>query len=244
MAASKSQGTGLKKKVGPLPIWAYPVLGGGAFLIYRFIKSREASSAAAAGTATSGGTDIPAGQSTSSSTTLPTFSSLSDWEQAAISAMSSGTLSPADALNGLTDWINGQCVSADQFKGISQIISSVGLPPGFSTVPVLSVCGSATAANTTAPAPTPTAAPATATGAEGLSGSGYGVPGGIANILDYVLGNDGHSYQYVQSPAQLGALQSSGVTTFYQSAENVFTPITAQNSPSLATGTPVFTQVA
>ncbi len=165
----KKGGNPLKKKVGPLPGWGWLAVGGGTFLAYRFIHGRRAASTASLGSALTGGTTIP-NPSGSAGTSTPSFSTLAQWQAAAIAAMSSGTLSPADAMNGITDWINGQCVSAEQFKGISSIIGSIGLPPGFSTVPVLSVCTVATAGNPTQPA---AAAPAPA--ASGTPGTQPGL---------------------------------------------------------------------
>lgn len=154
---TKSKGKGITKRVGPLPVWGYGAVGVGAFLIFRLLKSRsKGGTASAANIPLSGGIGIPAGQS---GVGPQTFASFGGWQQAAIAAMAGGVLSPADALNGLTSWINGQCVTAGQYNGISSIITTVGLPPGFSSVPTLSVC----------PAPTAAAAPAAAAPAAAAS---------------------------------------------------------------------------
>ena len=101
----------------------------------------------------------PAGQS---GVAPPVFQSFGGWQQAAIAAMAGGVLSPADALNGLTSWINGQCVTAKQYNGISSIITTVGLPPGFSAVPTLSVCpSSGSGGGAVSPPAPPSPAPAT-----------------------------------------------------------------------------------
>ena len=138
MAEAKAK-TGIGKKVGPLPVWGYGAVGVGAFLVFRLLRSRKSSGTTTA-TPLSGGIGIPGGQVAGNVSGLPVFSSFSSWEQAAISAMAGGQLDPATALNGLTSWINGQCVTQNQYAGISSIIETVGLPPGFSSVPTLSVC--------------------------------------------------------------------------------------------------------
>ena len=71
----------MKKKVGPFPIWAYPAMGAAVFVAYRFLH--RSSGGTTTSTALTGGTTVPTdvgGQSTS----LPVFTSLGAWEQAAI----------------------------------------------------------------------------------------------------------------------------------------------------------------
>ena len=157
---TKTKGKGLTKKAGPLPVWGYGAVGVGAFLIFRLLKSRsKGGTASAANIPLSGGIGIPAGQS---GVGPQTFASFGGWQQAAIAAMAGGVLSPADALNGLTSWINGQCVTPGQYNGISSIITTVGLPPGFSAVPTLSVCpSSGSGGGAVSPPAPPSPAPAT-----------------------------------------------------------------------------------
>ena len=183
---TKTKGKGLTKKAGPLPVWGYGAVGVGAFLIYRLLKSRsKGGTASAANIPLSGGIGIPAGQS---GVGPQTFASFGGWQQAAIAAMAGGILSPAEALNGLTAWINGQCVSANQYTGISSIITTVGLPPGFSSVPTLSVCPAPTAA--AAPA---AAAPAAAAPAAPAAPVNPGPPPGLAsNIIAAMTANGEH----------------------------------------------------
>jgi hypothetical protein len=60
--AAKGIGGRLTKKLGPLPIWAWAAGGAAAaFLVYRFIQSRNASSSSTASTTTP--TDLAAGTS-------------------------------------------------------------------------------------------------------------------------------------------------------------------------------------
>lgn len=201
MAEAKAK-TGIGKKVGPLPVWGYGAVGVGAFLVFRLLRSRKSSGTTIA-TPLSGGIGIPGGQAAGNVSGLPVFSSFSSWEQAAISAMAGGQLDPATALNGLTSWINGQCVTQNQYAGISSIIETVGLPPGFSSVPTLSVCappgatsgGGAGNGNpgTSASAPSTTSASAPSTTAN---------PGGPPNLSQSLIAAmTANGEQLVGSPA-------------------------------------------
>jgi hypothetical protein len=52
----------------------------------------------------------------------------------------------ADALTGITNWLNGTCVTGSVYDELAQVIATTGLPPGYSgtTMPALAVCASAT----------------------------------------------------------------------------------------------------
>lgn len=175
MAEAKAKtGTGIGKKVGPLPVWGYGAVGVGAFLVFRLLRSRK-SGGGSTTIPLSGGIGIPGGQAAGNVSGLPVFSSFSSWEQAAIAAMAGGQLDPATALNGLTSWINGQCVTQNQYTGISSIIETVGLPPGFSSVPTLSVCAPA---NSTSGGGAGAGNPGTSTSAPSTTAN----PGGPPNL--------------------------------------------------------------
>jgi hypothetical protein len=154
------------------------------------------------------------------------------WEQAAISEMSGSSLSPADALNGLTDWINGQCVTAAQYAGIGSIIETIGLPPGFSTVPVLSVCADATTPTPTAAAPAPAAAaPAPAAASTAAPGAPPNLPaqliqamtGNGESVVDNAWDPVTQEWIYLTNKGGIYALTPTGQAggTFYGSAFNL-----------------------
>lgn len=156
----------LTKKLGPQPRWAWVAEGLAAFLLYRFYKARRASSGLTSLTATplTGGSTIPAGQSSGSSASgTPAYSTLSAWITAALAEVATTPgYSNTAALNDLTSWLNGSCVSAAGFTAIGNAIMSIGLPPGFSTPPTLSVCpssGSSNSGQTPTNPPPPPAAP-------------------------------------------------------------------------------------
>lgn len=143
--AEKAKGSGISKRLGPLPVWAYPAIGVGAFIIYRYLKARSAASAALAASGTTGGTTIPpAGQITGTPSSGTTFSSVADWEQAALQYLTTSSgLTGGQAFNAISDWLNGNCVSQAAYNGLSSAIanSSIGLPPGYGTsLPTLTVC--------------------------------------------------------------------------------------------------------
>src|SRR5580698_8280625 len=141
-----------KGEVFGLPWWGWVAALGGAVVVYVLYKRHEANVAAAdqtASTATTGGSTIPDGQPVT--TTAATYDTLESWEAAALSAMTGNGLNAADALNGITDWLNGSCVDQSQYSGLSSILETVGLPPGFSSLPTLSVCTSSSTSTSSTP---------------------------------------------------------------------------------------------
>lgn len=168
--AKKSSGKGLKKKLGPLPYWGWALVGAGTFLGYRYLKDRSAANAALAASGLTGGTTIPddTGTTTATTTGAGSFVSQAAWEQAMLTFLTSSSgLDPADALNAVTSWLNGNCVTQAGYNAISAAIvsTSVGLPPGYTNIPTLSVCanpgggGGTTTTTTTAPTAPPAALP-------------------------------------------------------------------------------------
>ncbi len=141
-----SGGKGLKKKLGPLPYWGWGAVGAGTFLVYRYLKARSAANANTAASGLTGGSLIPndVGLPNPQNEPAGNFSSVAAWTQAALAFLTSGGMNPADALNAVTSWLNGNCVSQAAYNGLGQALASnqVGLPPGFTSVPTLSVCPS------------------------------------------------------------------------------------------------------
>lgn len=146
----------LDQKLGPLSRKAWIGVAGATVVVFYLWRRHEASVAAGTTTALSGGDTIPGDSSTDGSvtSTANTFSTIGAWETAAIAAMTSPGYTDAQALNDLTSWLSGQCVTSAGYTAISSIIGnpSVGLPPGYNSLPAISVCPQATA-------PTPPAAP-------------------------------------------------------------------------------------
>lgn len=125
-----------KKKIGGLSPVTWGVIGIGSIATYYlWTRYRSAQNA----NALSGGTTIP--QPTTSGTTTTGPQTLAEWFQAAISAMTTVKYGPSAALNDLNAWLNGNCVSSDGYSAIGNIISTIGLPPGYNGVtPTLSIC--------------------------------------------------------------------------------------------------------
>jgi hypothetical protein len=163
MADAKPAGKGISKRLGPLPYWGWGLVLVGGYLGYRYIKAREAADEAAVASGTTGGTLIPNDVGLPSTSTVGgagTFSSLAGWEQAMLTFLTGNGLDSADALNGVNAWLNGNCVSQAAYNAIAAALvsSSVGLPPGYTTLPTLSVCPAAqqstsTGGGSTTPAP-------------------------------------------------------------------------------------------
>jgi hypothetical protein len=161
--ATKPAGKGISKRVGPLPYWGWAAAALGSYVIYRYIKARQAAAALSAASGTTGGTLIPndIGLPASASTLAGTFSSVASWEQALLANLVSQGMNPADALNAATSFLNGNCVSQVAYNGIATAVESnnVGLPPGFTSTPTLSVCPAVQQTSTTTTPPTTTAPP-------------------------------------------------------------------------------------
>lgn len=134
-------------------------VGGAAFLVYRYIKGRSAG----ASTALTGGTTIPAGGTTTSTSATP--ATLAAWQQ---QALQYGT-NPFDMLNAITNWLAGNCVDQSGYSGLTQAVQQLGLPPGLTTFPVLTVCANGNPAGSSS-----------GSGAGGTSGGGSGGSGASA----------------------------------------------------------------
>lgn len=172
-------GKGLKKKVGPLSVGGWLASVGGALGLFILIKRYQAAKASAGAAAgggmgsgiLTGGGIIPPG----TAGTLPgggtgaPFSSYSAWLQAAIAQMTSSSgIDSGQALDAITTWLGGGCVTQAGYQAITSVIgtTNIGLPPGWGTaIPALSVCGTPTTTGgppppTPTPTPTPAAPPA------------------------------------------------------------------------------------
>jgi hypothetical protein len=149
-----------KKKSGLAPRTSVLIVGGSlaAYLGWRYIQNRNA---AAAGTATTGGTTIPdagggTGGTGGSAPNAP--ASLAEWIQQALSGANyTSGYTNTSLYNDIQSWLNGNCVSATGFNVIGGLITTMGLPPGYATAPALSAC-----ASTPPPGPPPKPPPGTA----------------------------------------------------------------------------------
>jgi hypothetical protein len=171
-ASSKGTGKGLSKKVGPLPVWGWGAAGVSSLLIVRYLRARSSANASVAANGTTGDTLTPseesalaalegAGTTSSATSSFPNFSSTAQWFEAGLEFLTGNGVDAGDAYNGLNAYLNGNCVSQAAYTAISQMLAStsVGLPPGFSAPPTLSVCASpvATSTNPSPAASTPAA---------------------------------------------------------------------------------------
>lgn len=161
-------GNALTKKAGPLPRWGWVAVGGGVYLVYRYIKARETASSTTAASGTTGGdlipNDIGLPSTTSAASGAGTFSSIAAWTQAALDFGSTNGLDAGDALNQIQAYLNGNCVSQAGYNFLSAAFAnaSIGLPPASfnsAQLPSLSVCP-APQQTPTPSDPAPTAPPA------------------------------------------------------------------------------------
>lgn len=167
----------LNAKAGPFTRKQWLIGGGGGMLAYlgfRWYRNRSGSGAAATSTAPAGGDSIPAGAAgatvTSSGPGTPT--TLAGWQQAALAYGD-----PISTLNAVTNWLAGNCVDQGGYNALAGAIAGLGLPPGFTTLPVLQVCSSGNPQqSSTGSSP----AGGSSTGGSGSAGGGVG-PGGVNN---------------------------------------------------------------
>lgn len=180
------------KRIGPFTgkQWAIGIVGGGGgYLLYRWYENRQASNAAAAQTASTAGSTIPAGESQSSGTAAP--ATIAAWQQAALGYGSN----PIETLNAVTNWLAGNCVDSTGYGGVTAAIQALGLPPGLTTIPILTVCTTPTGTSSSTPAaqttPTPANTPAVQPGGNEIPATTYS-PGALISSLTaagYTVGN-------------------------------------------------------
>jgi hypothetical protein len=178
----------LDEKLGPLSRKAWIGVGLATGIVYYLYKRHESASSASSADALEGGDTVPTDTSGSTSSTANSFSTIGAWEAAAIAAMTGPGYSSAQALNDLTSWLAGQCVSAAGYNAISSIIgnASVGLPPGYNSLPAITVCPSSST-----PAPTST------TTSTSTTSGGSNFWAGVVGSTDSALAKlDPNSFQH------------------------------------------------
>ena len=134
---------GPAKKVGPLPIYGWGLVGAGTYLAYYLYQSHSsnvnaAQTAAANGTV--GGTtpltldpSVTGVASTSSNTTNP----FTTWRQTVLDALTKNGLSQSQALTALNDYLAGQAIpDAKSANVLKNVLGAVGLAPGYGYLPV------------------------------------------------------------------------------------------------------------
>lgn len=123
--------------------WAL-IVGGGLSVVYIYERRRAAASASASTGSTAGDTipssGLTGGSVTDEGTGTSAPNTLAEWIQSGISSSTGANYSGAQVLNDLNQWLAGGCVSSAGATAIPNLVETLGLPPGFSTVPTLSVC--------------------------------------------------------------------------------------------------------
>lgn len=218
-----------------------PVAWGGigvAGLVVFYLYRRSQASAAATAANTAAQQAATPSTSTSTGTGLPSFSSFAQWEQSALASITSNKYSPTQALNDISQWVNGGCVSQMGYTALGNFIAAGGIPPGFgSALPTLSVCPATTPPPVSATTPPPTSTnipppvtptppspptpppayvpPRTATGSTPPPSSGpdpFGVGGIFGTLIPgSLLGLGGGLWNYISTPAYATQLASEGV---------------------------------
>lgn len=205
---------------------------GGAVLYfgYRWYEDRKA----AASTSTEGGTVVPSattgavsGTSATPGTTSPT--TLSEWIEAAVKGTG---LTFAKFYNAVTDWQNGQSVTATGYAEISKALSTYGLPPNAIDYPLTVASGSTTTRPVTQPAPSKTTPYAK------VLGTWQGAP--TTKSFHY----QGATYTPITTWVDTLALLQKGTTVFVKTkTTGIAVPMTATRLKALEhTGTQKYPQ--
>jgi hypothetical protein len=219
----------LKERHGPLTGTAWLITGGAVLAAYVLFRRYEADRAGSAASALGAGTTgVPAASGVQGAT--PGFANLSDWEAAAVEQMAGlPGLDAGQALNTITNWISGNCVSQAGYNGLVNIFTSIGLPPGMSgaNLAVLSVC------------PQPTTTTGTTTTSTGTTTAGLGpraappnLPAGLIQamqstgefLVDEQWDPTLNEWIYLSNRGGVFALNSQGTTagtTFYGSIQSL-----------------------
>lgn len=216
--APKKKGKG----IAGLPIWAWgAILAGsvGVYLLYKRYVNDQAAAADSATTDENTAEPLDTGASSTTSNTPAVYSTFSAWEQAALSAMTGPNYNAAQALNDLSAWTNGECVSSAGYNAIGNILETVGLPPGFgSSTPTLAVCadsgttsGGTTGSTTGGTTSTTTAA---TTKPPGLSASlQAAMTNNGEHVTDTVYDATTKTWLYLTNKGGVYALNNNGGTT-------------------------------
>jgi hypothetical protein len=144
MTEPKPKG-GKKKLAGLSPV----TIGGvalGALGIFWYVRKKSAAAAAAV-TGTTDGQTTPGSGSSAATVTAPT--TLSAWIDDALGgANTTATYSNSDLLNDINDWLSGSCVSSQGYTTIGNLVTTLGVPPGYGSTPTLTVCTGSTVSGT------------------------------------------------------------------------------------------------
>lgn len=219
-----------EKPKGKLKPWQYAAALGGAVVVYVVYKRMKNTSAAAADSGTTDANTLPGANTTTtgttSTTTLP--ATLADWEQAVLSAATGPNYSPSAALNDITSWLSGQCVSSQGFSALGSAVETLGLPPGYNTgVSPLTVCPDTTVpATTTSVASTAAPAPAAPASSQPVvpaitSAMAAALAQNNESIVDAVYNQYSNTFDYLTNKGGIYTVGGPGATnpggTFYGS---------------------------
>ena len=146
----------LTREAGGQPVWAWGAEALGALLVFRWWRNRQAASAAGAALGTTSGPPAVSGYgggltgSTGPTSAAP--ASWASWLSQALAGSTGANLSPTQAYNDFTSWINGGCASSAGASAIGNAINTLGLPPGFGTgLPPIQVCAANSQTGTSSP---------------------------------------------------------------------------------------------
>lgn len=209
------------KRIAGQPAWAWGAELGGALLLWWWYRRRQAAAAASSSVAGAPVTSSPISvASPSSGSSSP--STLAQWQTQALEWMvSTGGLDANQALNAISDFLSGNCVTSSGYSGLSGALGAIGLPPGITSYSPISVCGGS-------PAATPAT---TATGlGSNLIGAGYGT----ATPSSVVTTPSGKTFSQIESGAGLLSAINSGTPVYFFPSQGEPVPVSAAQAAQFA----------
>lgn len=216
---SGSSSTALTRKLGPLPVWAWALVG---VAVGYYIYKKRQSSAAAASQATLSSTPATtaSGAAPASVMTTSTPETQAAWQQSAAQGAITAGYNPSAVENALANWQNGQPLDSTQEGILNWILSKYGGPP-----------------NGVQPVYTGQTTPPVTAGGTGSQGGGYyPTPNPIPATPPATLAQAPQSpYTHIGTEQAGSVLAASGATIYGEPQPGIYVPV-VQNGQWTAAG--------
>jgi hypothetical protein len=222
------------KRLAGQPAWAWGVELGAAALLFLWFRRREQNAAALSSTAGAPVTSQPlnvAPPSPSGAAGPP--GTLSQWQAAAVQWMATnGQLNANEALNAVSDFLSGNCLSSTGYTGLSGALGAIGLPPGITSFSPITVCPSSP---TTTPTPTPTPTPSSASSSPIAQAIAAGTTWLGKEGTNFVGRGPQGAFVGISNPQEAAANTAAGKTLYTYSPTGGFQPLSS-NQPNTIPG--------
>jgi len=244
-ATAAKGGSALSKKVGPLPLGMWIVIGGGGFVVYYVMKSKSTSSATpqvSAADAVGAGAGGWIATTPTTTTTTTAYGTNDQWGQAAISYLIGQNYDAGLSDAAIRNYLGGLQVSIQQQPLVDAALKQLGEPP--------QLLNPITGPVSTTPIPGPSAGGGTTNTPPPSNNSGGGLFGALFGFIDQFLGGVSGSVSNLNIPVNGQNVSVSGSYGNDQGTISIVNPdgsiITGSANPSVTsllspTTTPVAT---